>query len=149
MDSEGVAILSFAVFGLSTQAVLVCFFAARRWRPGLAERFGWFAYALAGIGLPLGVWLLLAGGSWRIYVGPILIAVWALFGAVVYLWHPIEWRDPVRWGVLVPYVALYFWAQMFMWWPLWDIQRTAWAIFLVLFVMNTLLNLRGHFDEDS
>jgi hypothetical protein len=42
---------------------------------------------------------------------------------------------------------LYFWGQMFMWWPLWDIERAAWAFFLVLFVPNTILNIRGHSGE--
>lgn len=149
MNPDGVAVFTFAAYGLGTQTVLVCFFAARRWSPRLAQRFGWVAYAFAGLGLPLGIWLLVGGESWRIYVGPILMAAWALFGAVVDLWRPIQWRDPVRWSVLVPYVALYFWAQMFLWWPLWDIQRPAWTIFLVLFAANTLLNLRGHFGEES
>ena len=49
--------------------------------------------------------------------------------------------------MFVPYVGLYFWAQMFLWWPLWDLQRTAWACYLVLFSVNTALNLRGHFGD--
>jgi hypothetical protein len=48
------------------------------------------------------------------------------------------------WSVLVPYVALYFFAQMFLWWPLWDLDRAAWTVFLVLFVVSTALNLGGH-----
>ena len=42
----------------------------------------------------------------------------------------------------------YFWAQMFLWWPLWDVNRWAWAVFGALFVVNTVLNLRGHFDDE-
>jgi hypothetical protein len=80
-------------------------------------------------------------------VGPLLMAAWALFGAVVDLWRPRQWRWPIVWSVFVPYLALYFWAQMFLWWPLWDINRVAWAVFLVLFVANTALNLRGHFGD--
>jgi len=41
------------------------------------------AYAFAGLGLLLGVWLLLDGTSWRFYTGPLLMAVWAVFGAIV------------------------------------------------------------------
>jgi len=50
--------------------------------------------------------------------------------------------------VAVPYFLLYFWAQMFMWWPLWNVMRAAWVAFLVLFVTSTALNLRGHFGDE-
>ena len=39
--------------------------------------------------------------------------------------------------------------QMFLWWPLLDIARGAWAVFAVLFVVNTALNLVGHFGTRS
>ena len=147
---DGAAVTVFAAFGLASQALFVCFFAARRWWPRIAERFGWLAYAFAGLGLPLGAWLFAGGQSWKLYVGPFLMASWALLGAVVDLWRPREWRGPpTMWNVLVPYVGLYFWAQMFLWWPLWNTQRAAWAVFLLLFIANTALNLQGHFGEQS
>jgi hypothetical protein len=147
MTGSGSATAVFSAFGIASQALLVCFFSARRWWPRAAQRFGWLAYAFAGLGLPLGVWLLLGGESWRLCGGPLLMAVWALFGAVVDLWRPRQWRRaPIVWSVFVPYLALYFWAQMFMWWPLWHINRAAWTLFLVLFVANTALNLQGHFE---
>ena len=141
-------ILAFAAFGIGSQALLVVYFAARRWSPRIAERFGWLAYAFAGLGILLGGWLLLGGQSWRLYVGPILLALWAILGTVVDLWRGVEWRTPIRWSVFIPYVALYFWAQMFLWWPLWDVNRTLWACFLVLFAANTVLNLGGHLDHE-
>ena len=138
----------FVVFGIATQALLLAFFAARRWSPPLADRFGWVVYAFSGLGLPLGAWLLLDGQSWRLFVGPLLMACWALFGATVDLWRPRQWRrTPVDWNVLIPYLALYFSAQMFLWWPLWNIERAAWALFLLLFVPSTVLNIRGHFGD--
>lgn len=150
MIEGGATVVAFAAFGVASQAVLACFFVARRWWPRVAQRFGWLAYAFAGLGLPLGLCLLLGGESWRLCVGPLLLAAWALFGATVDLWRPRQWRRaPIMWNVFVPYLALYFWAQMFMWWPLWDVWRAAWAVFLVLFVANTALNIRGHFDEES
>lgn len=137
----------FATFGIATQAVLVWFFAARRWRPADADRFGWVAYAAGGLGLPIGAWLALDGQSPNLFIGPLLMAAWALFGAVVDLWRPREWRRPIAWRVLGPYLALYFFAQMFLWWPLWTIERAAWVAFLVLFVPNTALNIGGHAGE--
>ena len=147
MTAGGVSVAAFTAFGIASQAILVCFFAARRWSPQLAQRYGWLAYAFAGLGLPLGAWLFLDGQSWRLYVGPLLMAAWALFGAVVDLWRPRQWRRPIVWSVFAPYLALYFWAQMCLWWPLWDINQAAWAVFLVLFVASTALNLRGHFGD--
>ena len=138
----------FAAFGLATQALLLAFFGARRWSPHLAERFGWVVYAASGLGVPLGIGLLLDGQSWRLFVGPLLMGLWALFGATVDLWRPRRWRrTPVAWNVLVPYLVLYFSAQMFLWWPLWNIERAAWALFLLLFVPSTVLNIRGHFED--
>lgn len=140
----------FAAFGIASQTLLLGFFAARRWRPVAALPLGRAAYAFAVLGLPLGAWLLLDGQSWRLFVGPLLMALWALLGAFVDLWRPRDWRvPPIAWGVLIPYVALYFWAQMFMWWPLWDIERVAWALYLVLFAANTVLNIRGHVEAGS
>jgi hypothetical protein len=137
--------VAFAAFGLATQAMLLAYFAARRWALRSAERFGWVVYAVSLIGAPLGVWLLMGGESWRLFTGPLLMALWALVGAIVDVWRPREWRGPpIAWSVLVPYVALYFAAQMFLWWPLWNIERAAWVVYLLLFVPSTALNLRGH-----
>ena len=136
-------------FGLATQAMLLGFFAARSWSPLQAARFGWVVYAFAGLGLPLGAWLFIDGQSWRLLAGPLLMAAWALVGAVVDVWRPREWRrPPIVWTVLIPYLALYFSAQMFLWWPLWNIQPLAWVVFLLLFVPSTILNIRGHFGEE-
>lgn len=147
MAGPDTATVAFAAFGIVSQAVLVLFFAARRWRPRIAERHGWIAYAFGGLGLPLAAWLFVGGHSWKLYVGPLLLAVWAALGAAVDLWRKVEWRTPIRWSVFAPYLAVYFFAQMFLWWPLWGLWRIAWACFLVLFVANTALNVRGHFGE--
>ncbi len=137
----------FAIFGLVSQALLVAFFAARRWWPALAGRLGWLAYAVAALGIGLGAWLVATGASWRLWVGPALFGAWAVLGAAVDLWLHVEWRSPIRWSVFAPYVMLYFWSQMFLWWPLWDVSRPAWAVFALLFSANTALNLRGHFGS--
>jgi len=139
---------AFVAFGLATQALLLGFFASRRWSPRFAARYGWLVYAFSAFGLPLGLWLFAQGESWRLFVGPLLTVLWAAYGSLVDLWRPRPWRGPpIMWNVFVPYLVLYFLAQMFMWWPLWDINRVAWGIYLLLFVPNTALNIRGHVDE--
>lgn len=140
--------LAFVAFGLVSQTLLVGFFAVRRWRPSLGPRLGALAYAFGGLGLGVGLALLATGHSWKLFVGPLLMAGWAGFGATVDLWRPRPWRrPPIDWSVLGPYVGLYFFAQMFMWWPLWDFAVGAWVAFLILFVVNTALNIGGHFDD--
>ena len=37
---------------------------------------------------------------------------------------------------------------MLPWWPMWDIERAAWLVFLILFVPCTLLNIGGHVEND-
>jgi hypothetical protein len=138
-------VVALALFGLASQALLVAFFAARRWAPGLSDLLGRCTYGFAVLGLPIGLWLALDGQSHRLFVGPLLLAAWATLGAAVDLWRPRPWRGPaIDWSVMAPYVTLFFFAQMFLWWPLWDLARGAWAAFTVLFVANTALNLRGH-----
>jgi hypothetical protein len=140
-------VLVFAAYGLAMQAALVAFFAVHRWLPHLSGPVGVAVYGLGALGIVVGWWLAVAGAGWPFVLGPVLTAQWAVFGAVVDLWRPRPWRGPpIIWPVLVPYVALYFVAQMFIWWPLWNAARTAWAVFLVLFVVSTALNIRGHVE---
>ena len=134
----------FATFGLASQALLVAFFAARRsWRR--ADVLGKASYGFAALGLPLAILLVVDGQSSTLFIGPLLIATWAVFGTIVDIWRPRPWRGPpIQWSVLGPYLAIYFAAQMFMWWPLWKFAREAWVVFTILFAVNTALNIQGH-----
>jgi hypothetical protein len=139
------AVLLFTAFGLASQLLLVAFFAARRWAPPRADVIGRVAYTFAATGLAVGVWLALDGQSYRLFTGPILLAAWAALGATVDVVRPRPWRGPpIEWRVMGPYVGLYFFSQMFLWWPLWELARGAWLAFGILFAVNTALNLRGH-----
>jgi len=142
--------LAFAVFGLVSQLLLTAFFALRRWAPDRAGPVGVAAYGAALLGLPVGVALALAGAPLTLVGGPLLAAAWAVLGATVDLVRPRPWRGPPpEWRVLLPYVVLYLLAQMWLWWPLWNVARGAWVAYLVLFVANTALNLRGHVGSAS
>ena len=61
-------VVAFAAFGLANQALLLDFFAARRWASEVAFRRGWVVEVFAGLGLPLGSWLILDGRPWRPFV---------------------------------------------------------------------------------
>lgn len=134
----------FVAFALTSQAVLLVYFAARRWWPRIADTYGWLAYGFGAIGFAVGAGIAFEGGSWRLYAGPLLFAAWAAFGVWADLLARTVWRRPVRWSVFGPYVTLFLAAQMFLWWPMWDDWRAGWAVYLVLFVCNTGLNLAGH-----
>lgn len=141
----------FASFAITSQAILIAFFASRRWAPEISDRFGWIAYAFGILGLAVGAWLATDGASWRLFAGPLVFGLWAGYGAWVDLVRRVDWRptaatsrQPIRWSVLGPYVTLYLAGQMFLWWPLWDYWRPGWAVFLVLFIANTLVNIWGH-----
>ncbi len=135
----------FAIFGLASQALLVAFFAARRSWPSRADGLGKASYGFAALGLPLAILLVVGGQRATLWIGPLLMAAWALFGTIVDVWRPRPWRGPpIQWNVLGPYLVVYFFAQMFMWWPLWNFAREAWVVFTILFAANTALNIQGH-----
>lgn len=139
----------FALFGIASQAILLVFFASRRWSPAIAERCGWVAYAFGVLGVAAGAWLIAAGAPWRLFAGPLLFAVWSAFGAWADLLHRVQWRRPIRWSIFGPYLTLYLAAQMFLWWPLWTYWRLGWAVYLVLFIANTTLNMLGHWGQQA
>ena len=142
-------LVAFSTFAIASQAILLAYFAGRTWLSQAAERFGWIAYAFGALGAPIGLWLVADGASWRLYAGPLMFAAWSAFCAWADLGVKVEWRRPVRWSVLGPYVALYLAAQMFLWWPLWTYWRPGWVVYLLLVVANTALNLRGHFGRPA
>jgi hypothetical protein len=137
----------FSTFAIASQTILLAYFACRRWLMPVAERFGWVAYAFGALGVPVGLWLIANGASWRLFAGPLLFAAWAAFGAWADLVRRVEWRQPILSSVLGPYLTLYLAAQMFLWWPLWNFWRLGWAVYLVLFIANTGLNLLGHVNR--
>ena len=139
MDPAGIA---FAFYGLGCQALLALFFGAWRWSPRLADWLGWIAYSFSSIGLPLGGSFLLGDLSWRLYLGPLVFALWGGFAVVAGLWPRLQWRTSPRRRVLVPYIALYLGGQLLLWWPLWSLWRTGWYLYATLFFATTALGLQ-------
>lgn len=126
------------------QVVLIVHFALRRWRFPVALRYGWIVYALsipAAIGSAV---LLLTGEEWSLWLGGFIYLLWALFGYRTEYIRRIEWRDPPRWFIFVPYVFLYLATTMFYWWPLALIHRPLWYVYALLFIISTILNVTSH-----
>ena len=132
----------FAAFFI--QIVLLVFFALRKWKFDTAMQFGWIVYALAVPAVIVSLVLLIGGKPWHLWLAGFLYAAWAILGYVVDIARQVEWRSPILWPVLIPYVLLYLSSLMFYWWPLGNIQRPLWFIYAVLFVISTILNITSH-----
>jgi hypothetical protein len=123
-------LISFIALALASQILLVGFFAAYSWR-----------------GVPatlLGLWYLTTPYSWWLATGPLVFAAWTAFGYTVDLYRPINWRNPPRWPILIPYIAL-LWIGLFgLWMPLWRLGLVFWLAFGVMLAIHTALNIASH-----
>ena len=118
----------FLAASLGQQVVLVIYFALTKWHVAVA----------------LSVMLLKARKPWYLWTAGFLFGVWAAFGVVVDIIHPVAWRSPMLPSIFIPYVFLYFASQMFYWWPLLKVHRVSWLIFAALYVLSTFLNVTSH-----
>lgn len=70
-------------------------------------RSGWLVYALCIPAAAISVVLLLGGKSWSFWLGGFLFVIYAAYGTCIDYVRGIEWRNPLRVSILVPYVVLY------------------------------------------
>ena len=69
-----------------------------------------------------------ARAGWRHWVGPaVYLAFVALEVVVDYVW-PVEFRSPMRYSILVPYLLLFFGAILMMGLPMFRLNRRLWLI---------------------
>ena len=96
-------------------------------------------YVIVALALPSIVALIAfvrKGADWLHWVGPAVFLVFiALMIAVDYAW-PVEFRSPRRYGILVPYLALFFGSILLMGLPMFRLNRHLW---LVTVATSTLL----------
>ena len=126
------------------QLLLIIHFALRKWRFNLAIRYGWIVYAMSIPAAILSLYLFRGGMQWSFWLGGFIFLVWALYGCSVEYILGIEWRNAMRWSILVPYVVLYLGTLMFYWWPLALLFKPFWYVSAVLFLINTYLNVTSH-----
>jgi phosphatidylserine synthase len=68
------------------------------------------------------------GAGWRHWIGPgVYLAFVAMMIAVEYVW-PVEFRSPMRYDVLVPYLVLFFGAILLMGLPMFRLNRPLWLV---------------------
>ena len=134
----------FIVAAFVFQIVLTVHFAVRKWRFETAIRYGWIVYALSIPAALLSLAQLAGGTPWYFWLAGLLYLVWAAFGYVVEYIYRVEWRTPVYWPIFAPYVLLFLATSMFYWWPLARLSWWLWAIFTMLYVLATVLNVTSH-----
>ena len=134
----------FILFAFASQALLLFNFAALKWKPEIQHAWGWIVYASGLVALALGFLFLAEAQAWYYWLACFLFAVWTLFGYVVDILRPVNWRNPILWQIFIPYLALYISAQLAFWIPLWSIWPGYWIIYIVLYSVNTVLNISTH-----
>ena len=134
----------FVIAAFLIQIILCIHFAMRKWHYDAAIRYGWIVYTLGIPAAAMSIFGGVAGMSWVFCIGGFLYLVWGLFGYTVeYILH-IQWRDPINWVILGPYITLYLAMLMFYWWPLAFVDKPCWYIYGFLFLLSTYLNISSH-----
>lgn len=69
-----------------------------------------------------------ARAGWLHWVGPAVYLAFVLLMVVVeYIW-PVEFRSPMRYGILVPYLVLFFGSILLMGLPMYRLDRRLWLV---------------------
>ena len=135
----------FVIWAFLFQIVLIIHFAIRKpFLESYTEKSGWIVYALCIPAAIISI-ILLAGGKGRsFWLGGFLFVIYGAFGYWVDYVARIQFRNPPRASVAIPYVFLYLATVMFYWWPLWPLSRPLWIAYAILYVIATVLNIRSH-----
>ncbi len=142
LDTLDALFLAWAFF---FQLVLIVHFILRKWAfEAYVVKYGWLVYALVVPALIISAVLMSGGKAWAFWLGGVFYLVWAVFGYVVEYVMRVQWRSPVDWRFLGPYVLFYLATVMFYWWPVALISRPLWYVYAALFVISALLNVLSH-----
>jgi hypothetical protein len=69
--------------------------------------------------------------GWRQWIGPAAFLLFVMFMIVVeYIWR-VEFRSPMRYEILVPYLVLFFGSILLMGLPMFRINRRLWFVTVV------------------
>lgn len=134
----------YVLWAFTFQFILLIFFAMRKANFKLASKYGWIVYALSLVGFVVSIQQINRGESWTFWVGGLIYLVWGVFGIIIEYMKQMSWRTPIVWKLFIPYVILYLTTVMFYWWPLGEINKAYWYGGAILFVINTILNITSH-----
>ena len=139
----------FLINAFLLQLILIIHFSMRRWRFELAMRYGWIVYALSIPSAIASLFILRSGKTWDFWLDGFIYLAWAIYGYIVDYVRKIEWRKPLGWPILVPYVILYLATVMFYWWPPALVYKPLWYVFAIFFILSTYLNVSSHNNAPS
>ena len=101
-------------------------------------------YMMIALAIPATLALVAFGrarAGWLQWVGPgVYLAFVALMVFVDYVW-PVEFRSPMRYGILLPYLLLFFGAILLMGLPMFRLDRRLWLVTVATTIV--LLGLMG------
>jgi hypothetical protein len=106
-------------------------------------------YVIVALAVPAAVALvafLRAGAGWRQWIGPaVFLAFIAFMILVEYVWV-IEFRSPMRYNILVPYLLLFFGSILLMGLPMFRVNLRLWfltAVTTVILLGSMLVAMRA------
>ncbi len=105
-------------------------FLSRVWTGSMAvnQRLGYVMILLAIPALVALIAFVRTGAGWIHWAGPLVyLAFIALMVVVEYAWQ-IEFRTPMRYGILVPYLTLFFGSILLMGLPMFRLNRSLWLV---------------------
>lgn len=95
-------------------------------------------YGIVALAAPAGlaiVAFIRTRAGWRQWIGPAALLVFVVFMvAVEYIWR-VEFRSPMRYDILVPYLVLFFGSILLMGLPMFRINRRLWLVTVVTTVL--------------
>ena len=103
-------------------------FATRALAPEVNEVTGWVMAFLAIPATAALVGFVRAGSASRLVIGPAVYDLFIDFMLVVDYWLGIEFRDPRRPEILIPYLGLFFGSIVLMGAPMLRINKRLWAV---------------------
>jgi hypothetical protein len=88
-------------------------------------------YVMIALAVPAAVALVAfvrAGAGWLYWIGPAVYLAFVAFEVMVDYVRPVEFRDPRRNEILVPYLLLFFGAILLMGLPMFKLDRRLWLV---------------------
>ena len=135
----------FVLWAFFFQIALIFHFALRKkFFDSYTMKFGWIIYALCIPAVVISIILIKGEKSWSFWLGGFLFLIYAAYGYWIDYVKQIEWRNPLDYSILFPYIFLYLSTVMFYWWPLALISKPLWYVYAGLFIVSTILNITSH-----
>ena len=104
-----------------------------------------FGYGIVALAVPAALVIVVfirSRTGWRQWIGPAAFLVFVVFMVIVeYIWQ-VEFRSPIRYDILTPYLVLFFGSILLMGVPMFRINRRLWFVTVITTVL--LLGSMGY-----